>query len=81
MLAGGVAGGIGLPRIGFNSRYFDFLPASTESAQALDVLEADPLMSPVYANVTAPDIATAQAMAVKLRACLLYTSDAADERS
>jgi predicted RND superfamily exporter protein len=67
-LAGGVAGGIGLPRIGFNSRYFDFLPASTESAQALDVLEADPLMSPVYANVTAPDIATAQAMAVKLRA-------------
>jgi hypothetical protein len=44
------------------------LAPSTESAQALDVLEADPLMSPVYANVTAPDIATAQAMASKLRA-------------
>lgn len=67
-LAGGVAGAIGLPRIGFNSRYFDFLPPSTESAQAIDVLEHDPLMSPVYANVTAPDIATAQVMATRLRA-------------
>lgn len=67
-LAGGVAGGVGLTRIGFNSRYFDFLPPSTESAQAIDILEADPLMSPVYANVTAPDIAAAQAMTTKLRA-------------
>jgi predicted RND superfamily exporter protein len=67
-LAGGVAGGVGLQRIGFNSRYFDFLPPSTESAQAIDILEQDPLMSPVYANVTAPDIATAQAMTEKLRA-------------
>lgn len=67
-LLGGVAGGVGLQRIGFNSRYFDFLPPSTESAQAIDVLEADPLMSPVYANVTAPDIATAQVMASQLRA-------------
>ena len=64
----GVAGGVGLTRIGFNSRYFDFLPPSTESAQAIDILEADPLMSPVYANVTAPDIAAAQAMTTKLRA-------------
>lgn len=66
--AGGVAGAIALPRIGFNSRYFDFLPAHTESAQALDVLEKDPLMSPVYANTSAPDIERGQVMAAQLRA-------------
>lgn len=66
-VAGGVAGAIGLPRIGFHSRYFDFLPADTESAQALTTLEQDPLMSPVYANVSAPDVEAARAMAAKLR--------------
>ena len=66
--AGGIAGAIALPRIGFNSRYFDFLPANTESAQALDVLEMDPLMSPVYASVSAPDIERATVMAAQLRA-------------
>ena len=67
-VAGGVAGAVGLPRIGFNSRYFDFLPGNTESAQALDILEQDALMNPVYANVSAPDIATATRMAAQLRA-------------
>ncbi len=67
-VAGGVAGAVGLPRIGFDSRYFDFLPAHTESAQALTLLEQDPLMSPVYANVSAPDVEKARAMTAKLRA-------------
>ncbi len=67
-IAGGIAGAIGLPRIGFNSRYFDFLPANTESAQALDILEMDSLASPVYANVSAPDIERATVMAAELRA-------------
>ncbi len=65
---GGIAGAIGLPRIGFNPRYFDFLPTHLDSSQALRVLERDPLMSPVYANVSAPDIATAQDLATRLRA-------------
>jgi len=65
---GGVAGAISLPRIGFHSRYFDFLPAKTASAQALTTLEQDPLMSPVYANVSAPDVEAARAMTARLRA-------------
>jgi len=67
-VAGGAAGAVSLPRIGFDSRYFDFLPPDTESAQALTILERDPLMSPVYANVSAPDVESARAMAAKLRA-------------
>lgn len=67
-VACGVAGAVGLPRIGFDSRYFDFLPAHTESAQALTLLEQDPLMSPVYANVSAPDVEKARVMTAKLRA-------------
>ncbi len=67
-VAGGTAGGVGLSRIGFDSRYFDFLPATTESAQALTILEKDPLMSPVYANVSATDVESARVMTAKLRA-------------
>jgi predicted RND superfamily exporter protein len=66
--AGAVAGAVGLPRITFNSRYFDFLPARAESAQALDVLEHDPLMSPVYANVSAEGVEAARVAAERLRA-------------
>lgn len=64
----GVAGGFALPKIGFNSRTFDFLPTSSESVSALAVLEPDPVMSPMYANVSAPSVAEARAMAEKLRA-------------
>ena len=65
---GGVLGAIGLPRIGFNSRYFDFLPQEADSAQALTLLEKDPLMSPVYANASAEGVEAARAMADRLRA-------------
>ncbi|MBL9100986.1 MAG: MMPL family transporter [Myxococcales bacterium] len=65
---GGVAGALGLPRIGFNSRYFDFLPAHSDAAQALDVLEGDPLMSPVYANASAQGVEAARALSARLRA-------------
>lgn len=67
-LVGGVLGAIGLPRIGFNSRYFDFLPQESDAAQALAVLEKDPLMSPVYANASARGVEAARAMSDKLRA-------------
>jgi hypothetical protein len=65
---GGVLGAIGLPRIGFNSRYFDFLPQEADSAQALVLLEKDPLMSPVYANASAEGVEAARAMTDRLRA-------------
>lgn len=63
-----VAGAIALPQIRFNSRTFDFLPTTAESVIALDVLEPDPTMSPMYANLSAPGIEEARAMAEKVRA-------------
>ncbi len=69
--AGAVAalGAVALHRgdIAFNPRYFDFLPGSTESARALDVLERDPLASPVFANVTAASVDEARARTEALR--------------
>lgn len=61
-------GGWGLSRIGFNGRYFDFLPQGSESVKALDALERDPLVSPVYANVAADSIEDARAKTEALRA-------------
>ncbi|MEZ4449369.1 MAG: MMPL family transporter [Nannocystaceae bacterium] len=63
----GVAGAFALPKIGFNSRTFDFLPLTAESVSALEILERDPVMSPMYANVTAESIPEARVMAEKLR--------------
>lgn len=65
---GGALGAVGLTRIGFNSRYFDFLPQASDAAQALTLLEKDPLMSPVYANASAEGVEAARAMTDKLRA-------------
>ncbi|WAS92486.1 MMPL family transporter [Nannocystis punicea] len=63
-----VGGGWGLSRIAFNGRYFDFLPRNSEGVQALESLEGDPLMSPVYANVAADDVESARQKAEALRA-------------
>jgi uncharacterized protein len=63
-----VAGAVALPRVGFNPRYFDFLPQSTESSRALAQLEYDPLASPVFANLRASSIEEARAMTERLRA-------------
>lgn len=61
-------GGWGLSRIDFNGRYFDFLPQGSEAVRALDALEVDPLVSPVYANVAATSIEDARAKTEALRA-------------
>lgn len=61
-------GGWGLSRIDFNGRYFDFLPQGSEAVRALDALEGDPLVSPVYANVAATSIEDARAKTEALRA-------------
>ncbi len=63
-----VAGAAAFPRVGFNSRYFDFLPPDVESSQALDRLEGDPLMSPVIANLVADSVEDARAKAAQARA-------------
>lgn len=67
-VVGGILGAVGLTRIGFNSRYFDFLPQESDAAQALTLLEKDPLMSPVYANASAEGVEAARVMTDKLRA-------------
>lgn len=67
-LAAAGLGGWGLSRIDFNGRYFDFLPQGSEGVRALDALEHDPLMSPVYANVPATSIEDARAKTEALRA-------------
>lgn len=67
-LIGAILGAIALPRIGFNSRYFDFLPAESDAAQALALLERDPLMSPVYANASAKGVEAARTLSDRLRA-------------
>lgn len=66
--AGAIAGGLALPTIEFNPRYFDFLPESTESARALAKLEYDPLASPVFASLSADSVEAAREMTAALRA-------------
>lgn len=63
-----VAGAVAVPHVGFNPRYFDFLPESTESSKALVELEYDPVASPVFANLRADSIEQARAMTEQLRA-------------
>ncbi|WP_272000665.1 MMPL family transporter [Nannocystis radixulma] len=63
-----IGGGWGLSRIAFNGRYFDFLPRNSESVRALEALEGDPLMSPVYANVAADTVEEARQKTEALRA-------------
>lgn len=63
-----VAGAVAIPSVGFNPRYFDFLPETTESSRALDRLEYDPVASPVFANLRADSIEQARAMTEQLRA-------------
>ena len=63
----GIAGGVALPTIDFDSRYFGFLPKTTESAQALGVLEYDALASPVFAVFTADSIEAAREKATALQ--------------
>lgn len=67
-VAAAVAGAVTLPRVGFNPRYFDFLPQTTESSRALDRLEYDPVASPVFANLRADSIEQSRTMAAQLRA-------------
>jgi hypothetical protein len=67
-LLAGTAGALALPRIPFNARNFDFLPDKTESASALLKLEHDPLMSPIFAHVSADSVAEARVREAKLRA-------------
>lgn len=62
-----IGGGWGLSRIAFNGRYFDFLPQDSEAVRALEALEHDPLMSPVYANVAADSVEEARQKTDALR--------------
>lgn len=61
-------GGVTASSLGYNPRYFDFLPETTESAQGLGVLEYDALASPVFAAFAADDIEAARTKAAGLRA-------------
>ncbi|MBK6916670.1 MAG: MMPL family transporter [Deltaproteobacteria bacterium] len=63
----GLVGALLMPRVEFNPRYFDFLPAEAESGRALVQLEYDPIASPVFANLSAPDFEEARAMTQTLR--------------
>ncbi len=63
-----IAGAVALPRLQWNPRYFDFLPQQTESARGLDMLEYDPVASPVFANFAADSVEQARTMAAQLRA-------------
>jgi predicted RND superfamily exporter protein len=62
-----ILGAAALPRISFNVRYFDFLPARTESARALRTLEADGVMGPTFAFLSADSVEEARAMTADLR--------------
>lgn len=72
LLAAGIAlavfGGLSISSLEYNTRYFDFLPESTESAQGLSVLEYDALASPVFAAIPAESIEAARQKAAQLRA-------------
>jgi predicted RND superfamily exporter protein len=62
-----ILGIVALPRISFNVRYFDFLPSQTESAQALNLLEADGIMGPTFAFLSAESVEEARTMTAELR--------------
>ena len=66
-VATGIAGAFALPKIRYNPNHFDFLPGSTESAQALKLLENDPIGSPLFANLAAPSVEEARVMVERLR--------------
>jgi predicted RND superfamily exporter protein len=53
--------------VSFNARYFDFLPESTESAQALNRIERDSSVSPIHVGVKADSVEQARQLASKLR--------------
>ena len=55
-------------KVDFSSNYFDFMPRYSESAIGLSMLEEDGAMTPTYANVSAPGLEAARAMAERLRA-------------
>lgn len=63
-----ILGGLMLPKLQFNVRYFDFLPQHTESAIALDALERDGAMTPAFATLTADGVEAARKKADHLRA-------------
>lgn len=65
---GAVAGGLALNHIGFDTRYFNFLPEATESARGLIRLEYDPVASPVFAAIPAETIEDARRISDALRA-------------
>ncbi|MEM1029241.1 MAG: MMPL family transporter [Myxococcota bacterium] len=69
ILAAAVAIGFAtqIPRLDFNARYFDFIPAETESASALREIERDRSMSPVLASTPTDGVEQARAVAAKLR--------------
>ncbi len=67
-IAAGLAGAFALPRIGFNSNYFRFLPEDAESARGLAALEGDPVMSPITANLVASSFEEARSLAAEARA-------------
>ena len=67
-LVAALGGGIVLPGIEFNVRYFDFLPAHTESSIALGELEKETGMGPTFAFVSADNVEQARAMTAHLRA-------------
>lgn len=54
--------------IGFNPRYFDFLPRELDSVRALDILERDGAFSPTFAYASAANLEQARQRANALRA-------------
>jgi hypothetical protein len=53
--------------VSFNARYFDFLPETTESAQALNRIERDSSVSPIQVGVKAESVEEARSLAHELR--------------
>lgn len=58
---------VGLTKVRFNGRYFEFLPKETESARGLKALEGDTVASPFVANLRAKSIDEARELTTKLR--------------
>ncbi len=67
-VVGAVVGALMLPSIGFNPRYFDFLPKNSKASVALDTLERDGAMSPTFACVSAETFEQGRERAEALRA-------------
>jgi uncharacterized protein len=61
-------GSLTFSKIGFNARYFDFLPEETESAWALAQIERDKQLSPVQASSPTTGVEEARKLAERLRA-------------